>query len=89
MGPNKDVSLVARALSFIQGDLRDIPLFHTDRGSEFKYQLIDETLAAFQIGRSLSMKGCPYDNFFSQIKFDSLEPLTLEFSDYVNWFNKL
>ncbi|MGG0741571.1 transposase, partial [Niallia taxi] len=76
--------------------------FHTDRGSEFKNQLIDQTLAAFQIGRSLSMKGCPYDNavaeatfkiikteFISQIKFDSLEHLTLEFSDYVNWYNKL
>ncbi|KIL75663.1 Mobile element protein [Bacillus badius] len=48
------------------------------------------------------MKGCPYDNavaeatfkmikteFVQQIKFDSLEHLTLEFSDYVNWFNKL
>lgn len=37
--------------------LRDIQLFHTDRGSEFKNQLIDKRLAAFQIGRSLSMKG--------------------------------
>lgn len=69
---------------------------------EFKNQLIDQTLAAFQIGRSLSMKDCPYDNavaeatfkiikteFISQMKFDSLEYLTLEFSDYVNWYNKL
>ncbi|KIL77795.1 Mobile element protein [Bacillus badius] len=59
-------------------------------------------LSTFQIGRSLSMKGCPYDNavaeatfkmikteFVQQIKFDRLEHLTLEFSDYVNWFNKL
>ena len=101
-GPNKDASLVARAFSSIQGNLRDIQLFHTDRGSEFKNQLIDQTLAAFQIGRSLSMKGCPYDNavaeatfkiikteFISQMKFDSLEYLTLECSDYVNWYNKL
>ena len=48
------------------------------------------------------MKGCPYVNamagatfkiikteFVRQMKFDSLEQLTLEFSDYVNWFNKL
>ena len=101
-GTNKDASLVARAFSSIQGDLRDIQLFHTDRGSEFKNLLIDQTLAAFQIGRSLSMKGCPYDNavaeatfkiikteFISQMKFDSLEYLTLEFSDYVNCYNKL
>lgn len=48
------------------------------------------------------MKGCPYDNavaeatfkiikteFVSQMNFNSLEHLTLEFSDYVNWFNKI
>jgi putative transposase len=82
--------------------LRDAPLFHTDRGSEFKNLLIDETLSTFNIGRSLSMKGCPYDNavaeatfkiikteFVSQMTFNSLEHLALEFSDYVNWFNKL
>jgi putative transposase len=101
-GPHKDANLVARAFASIQGDLRDIQLFHTDRGSEFKNQLIDETLVTFNIGRSLSMKGCPYDNavaeatfkiikteFVSQMKFDNLGHLTLEFSDYVNWFNKL
>ncbi|WP_082087948.1 DDE-type integrase/transposase/recombinase [Domibacillus indicus] len=54
-GPNKDAGLVARTFSSIQGDLRDIQLFHTDRGSEFKNQLIDETLPAFQIGRSLKL----------------------------------
>jgi putative transposase len=27
--------------------------------------------------------------FVSQMTFNSLEDLTLEFSDYVNWFNKL
>lgn len=95
-------SLVARAFSSIQGDLQEIQLFHTDRGSEFKNHLFDETLEAFQIGRPLSMKNCPYDNavaeatfkiikteFVSQMTFDSLEHLTLEFSYYVNWFNKL
>ena len=65
---------------------------------EFKNQLIDETLATFNIDRSsLSMKIFPYDyavaeatfkiikiEFFRQVKFDSLEHLTLEFSDYVH-----
>jgi putative transposase len=101
-GPRKDKELVARAFSSIQGDLRAIQMFHTDRGGEFKNQLMDETLATFHISRSLSMKGCPYDNavaeatfkiikteFVHQMTFDSLELLTLEFSDYVNWFNKL
>jgi putative transposase len=27
--------------------------------------------------------------FISQMKFDSLELLTLEFSHYINWFNKV
>lgn len=59
-------------------------------------------LTTSALDRSLSMKGCPYDNavaeatfkiikteFVHQMKFNSLEHLTLEFSDYVNWFNKL
>ncbi|NPC93908.1 transposase family protein [Bacillus sp. WMMC1349] len=50
-GENKDALLVYRALSSIKGNLHRIQLFHTDRGKEFK-----------NIKRSLSMKGCPYDN---------------------------
>ena len=37
-------------------------MFHTDRGSEFKNKLIDEALTVFKLWRSLSLKGCPYDN---------------------------
>lgn len=39
-GSRKDNELVARAFASIQGDLRDIQMFHTDRGSEFKNQLL-------------------------------------------------
>lgn len=53
-GLHKDANLVVRAFASIQDDLRDIQLFHTDRGSEFKNQLTDETLVAFNIRRSLS-----------------------------------
>lgn len=101
-GPNKDAALVYRALSSIQGDLRKIQLFHTDRGSEFKNTLVDEVLKAFSIQRSLSMKGCPYDNAvaeatFKIIKtewingqhFESLSHLTRELKDYVHWFNHI
>lgn len=69
VGSNKDVALVARAFASVQGDLRQIQLFHTDRGSEFKNNLIDETLTVFQIGRFLSMKGCPYDNAVAEATF--------------------
>jgi len=101
-GEHKDQSLVARAFSSIKGPLSDIQLFHTDRGNEFKNKLIDDTLKTFAIQRSLSVKGCPYDNavaeatfktikteFVYQMTFDTLDELTVQFSDYVNWFNKI
>ena len=64
--------------------------------------MINELLETFNIGRSLSMKGCrPYDNamseatykvmkteFIHQMSFHSLQHLQLELYDYVNWFNK-
>lgn len=37
-------------------------MFHTDRGSEFDNTRIDEPLDVFDIKRSLSHKGNPYDN---------------------------
>jgi transposase InsO family protein len=63
--------------------------------------LIEETLDVFGIDRSLSMKGCPYNNVvaesaFKSIKFEefvyqntfhSLEQLHISFQDYVHWFN--
>ncbi len=101
-GPNKDAALVYKAFSSIQQDLRTIQYFHTDRGSEFKNSIIDEALKAFNIKRSLSMKGCPYDNavaeatfkiikteFVRARQFASLEELTREFQDYVHWFNNI
>ena len=93
--------MVQCGFASVEGNLSDIQWFHTDRGSEFKNRLIDETLTTFQIGRSLSMKGCPYDNavaeatykvmkteFVNQVNFQSLHHLELELYDYVNWFNK-
>lgn len=101
-GPNKDALLVYRALTSIKVDLRKIQIFHTDRGNEFKNKLIDDALKTFNIQRSLSMKGCPYDNavaeatfkiikteFVKRQHFDSLEELTREFYDYVHWFNHI
>ncbi|MCC3378402.1 IS3 family transposase (plasmid) [Paenibacillus sp. UY79] len=68
-GPRKDAALVARAFATVEGDLRDIQWFRTDRGSEFKNQSMDELLKTFHIGRSLSMKGCPYDNAVAEATF--------------------
>lgn len=101
-GPNKDANLVCQAISTIKADLREIQMFHTDRGNEFKNKLIDEALETFSIKRSLSMKGCPYDNavaeatfkaikteFVKEKYFESLEQLQVELADYVHWFNHI
>lgn len=100
-GPAKDANLVYRAFAKVKGNLNDIQLFHTDRGREFKNKLIDEVIKTFQIKRSLSMKGCPYDNAVSEATyklvksefirnrcFYSLEQLKRELNDYVRWFNE-
>ena len=99
-GRNKTADLVKQAFQSVKGNLRDIQIFHTDRGNEFKNQTIDETLTAFDIKRSLSHKGCPYDNavaeatfkiikteFVKNQTFSSLYKLQIELADYVNWFN--
>lgn len=99
-GKNKDAALVSKAFSREDVNLNKIQIFHTDRGNEFKNKVLDETLEAFHICRSLSMKGCPYDNAVAEATFkiiktefvkgqeyETLEQLQYELSDYVNWFN--
>jgi putative transposase len=99
-GPNKDANLVYDAFATVKANLEEIQLFHTDRGSEFNNQIIDGVLDTFKIKRSLSLKGCPFDNAvaestFKLLKaefvygrnFGSLERLKLELGDYINWFN--
>jgi len=99
-GKYKDAKLVEVAFSKIKTDIRNIELFHTDRGSEFKNELIDNIISTFQLKRSLSHKGCPYDNAVAEATFklcktefvygrtfNSLEKLRYELDDYVNWFN--
>lgn len=96
----KDASLVRSAFAKVEGSLKRIQMFHSDRGSEYDNQLIDDLLDVFEINRSLSMKACPYDNAvaestFKMIKtefiyrqtFDSLEDLNRELDDYVSWYN--
>lgn len=93
-------NLVYDAFAAVKVNLREIQMFHTDRGSEFNNQIIDEVLETFNIERSLSLKGCPFDNavaestfkifkaeFVHGRNFDSLERLRLELGDYINWFN--
>lgn len=101
-GSKKDSTLVYQAFLNCKYSLDKISIFHTDRGSEFKNKLIEDVLETFKITRSLSKKGCPYDNavaeslyhiikteFVKKRKFESLESLETELFDYVNWYNKL
>lgn len=99
-GKNKNAELVYKAISTIKYNLNKINIFHTDRGNEFKNKIIEEVLETFDIKRSLSKKGCPYDNAVAEatykvIKtefafnriFSNFEELELELFDYVNWYN--
>ena len=99
-GNHKDAQLVFDAFATVQTDLRNIQMFHSDRGSEFKNELVDEVISTFGIKRSLSMKGCPYDNAVAEAtfkifktefvygrNFDNLGRLRHELTSYVNWFN--
>jgi len=100
-GEEKDAKLVYRAFARVKANLYNIQLFHTDRGSEFKNHLIDEVIQTFGTKRSLSMKGCPYDNavaestyklikteFARNSNFESIEQLRIELDEYVKWFNE-
>ena len=99
-GARKDATLVHTAFASVKSNLGQIQIFHSDRGSEFNNMLIDEVLETFGIRRSLSFKGCPYDNavaestfklikteFINRRIFNSPEQLSLELEDYVHWFN--
>ena len=101
-GKNKDASLVKQAIQTIDYDLSKINLFHTDRGNEFKNEMIDEIFDTFNIERSLSKKGCPFDNAVAEAtykviktefafnrRFESFEELKLDLFDYVHWYNNI
>ena len=99
-GEDKTAELVKAAFQSVEGSLEEIRLFHTDRGNEFKNQTIEELLEVFDIERSLSHKGCPYDNAVAEATFKiiktefvwnetfaDLKELKLKLWDYVNWYN--
>ena len=99
-GAKKDASLVYEAFMNTNINLTKVNIFHTDRGNEFKNKVIDEVLEAFKIKRSLSKKGCPYDNAVAEASykiiktefafnriFKSLDELKKELRSYVLWYN--
>lgn len=59
---SRTADLVMAAFATLDFPLTEVEVFHTDRGSEFDNAKIDELLDVFDIRRSLSRKGNPYDN---------------------------
>jgi transposase InsO family protein len=99
-GEHKDVDLVMASFASVGFPLYDMQVYHTDRGSEFDNHRIDEMLSAFGIERSLSRRGCPYDNavvestnhilkteFVYRHRFSTLGDLRTGLNDYVHWYN--
>lgn len=97
---HKDANLVKAAFATLDFSLFDIEVFHTDRGSEFDNMAIDDVLKVFNITRSLSKKGCPYDNAvveatnrnlksseIFQRRYGSIQELRRQLNKYVWWYN--
>ncbi len=96
-GASKSAELIYQALSSIKGHLNDVQLFYTDWEKEFNNKLISEALDTFRIQRSLSVKGCPYNNAVAEAMFKILKTevanevhfSSLELNDYVHGFNTI
>lgn len=99
IGAKKSAKLVIESFMNANIDLSKIRLFHTDRGKEFDNQYIHQLLNAYDIQRSLSNPGTPYDNAvaeatykifkteFCDKRFQSIEQLRMETFKYVHWYN--
>ena len=99
-GARKDADLVKAAFAAVTFPLFDTDVFHSDRGPEFDNAALDEPFEVFGITRSLSKKGCPYDNavdesadktlkaeFVYREQFSGLYDLQVKLNDYVWWYN--
>lgn len=72
-GERKDAALVKEVFARIPYPLTNVAIFHTDRGKGFVNQTIEEILEPFDITRSLSKKGCPYDNAVTESTYKSVK----------------
>ena len=99
-GPWKDARLVRSAFATLSFPISNVEVFHMDRGNELDNAEIDLVLEAFGIERSLSAKGCPYDNAVDESTngilkaelvhreaFGTTRELRAKLSDYVHWYN--
>ncbi|WP_416335653.1 IS3 family transposase [Bifidobacterium pseudocatenulatum] len=95
---SRTADLVMAAFATLDFPLTEVEVFHTERGSEFDNAKIDELLDVFDIRRSPSGKGNPYDNavvestnrllkkeLIYRNHYTSLEQLRSDPDDYVWW----
>ena len=68
-GSHNTAGLVKQAFMTVNGGLKSIHIFHTDRGNELKNRIIEKMLETFDITRWLSHKGCSYDNTAAKATF--------------------
>ena len=96
----RTADLVMAAFATLDFPLTDVQTFRTDRGGGFDNARIDGPLDVFDIRRSPSRKGDPYDNavvestnrllkkeLIYRNHYTSLEQLRSDLNDYVWWFN--
>lgn len=69
-GKHKDTKLVYISFAKVKTNLNNFSVFHTNHGCEFKNHLIDDLLKEFNIKRSLSSKGFPYDNDVAEAQYN-------------------
>ena len=97
-GRARDASLVLGAFATLGFPLTEVEVFHTDRGGGFDDARIDGLLDVFDIGRSPSGKGNPYDNavvesanrllkkeLICRNHYTGLEQPRSDLNDYVWW----
>jgi len=73
VGPRKTSQLVKEAFATVKGSLSNIQYFYSDRGMEFKSSLIEDLINTFDISRSLSEAGVPYDNAVAEATFKTIK----------------
>ncbi|WP_198006273.1 DDE-type integrase/transposase/recombinase [Alkaliphilus oremlandii] len=68
-GPKKDAMLVYGTFAKMNENFNNISILHTNRGNEFKNNVINGLIETFNIQRSLNQKACPYDNVAAEATF--------------------
>ena len=63
--------------------VNSIHVFHVNRGNEFRNKAIYETIEASHINRSLSMKGCSYDNVVAEATFKIIKMEFVKMKDLI------